>query len=67
MAGMLRVPMRRGDLTGVLLVLLGAWGALIAFIGSYFITPLRRIGPGATPPGGCGWRSFPAPVHWQAA
>ncbi len=33
MAGMLRVPMRRGDLTGVLLVLLGAWGALIAFIG----------------------------------
>jgi hypothetical protein len=35
MAGMLRVPMRRGALAGVLLVLLGAWGGLIAFIGPY--------------------------------
>jgi hypothetical protein len=33
MAGMLRVPMRRGALAGVLL---GAWRALIAFIGPYF-------------------------------
>jgi hypothetical protein len=36
MAGMLRVPRSRGALSGVLLVLLGAWGALIPFIGPYF-------------------------------
>jgi hypothetical protein len=36
MAGMLRVPRSRGALSGVILVLLGAWGALIPFIGPYF-------------------------------
>jgi hypothetical protein len=36
MAGKLRVPRRRGALTGLLLVVLGAWGGLIAFIGPYF-------------------------------
>jgi hypothetical protein len=36
MAGMLRVPRSRGALSGVILILLGAWGALIAFIGPYF-------------------------------
>ncbi len=36
MTGMLRVPRSRGALSGVLLVLLGAWGALIALIGPYF-------------------------------
>lgn len=36
MAGMLRVPRSRGALTGLLLVLLGAWGALIPFVGPYF-------------------------------
>jgi large conductance mechanosensitive channel protein len=36
MAGMLRVPRSRGVLSGVMLVLLGAWGALIPFIGPYF-------------------------------
>lgn len=36
MTGMLRVPRSRGVLSGLLLVLLGAWGALIAFIGPYF-------------------------------
>ncbi len=36
MAGMLRVPRSRGALSGTLLVLLGAWGALIPFIGPYF-------------------------------
>jgi len=34
--GVLRVPRSRGAMSGVLLVLLGAWGALIAFIGPYF-------------------------------
>jgi hypothetical protein len=33
---MLRVPRTRGALSGALLVLLGAWGALIPFIGPYF-------------------------------
>jgi HAMP domain-containing protein len=33
---MLRVPRSRGALSGTLLVLLGAWGALIAFVGPYF-------------------------------
>jgi hypothetical protein len=33
---MLRVPRSRGALSGVFLVLLGAWGALIPFIGPYF-------------------------------
>lgn len=36
MTGLLRVPRTRGALSGFLLVLLGAWGALIPFIGPYF-------------------------------
>jgi hypothetical protein len=36
MTGMLRVPRSRGALSGVLLVLLGAWGGLIPFIGPEF-------------------------------
>ena len=36
MAGMLRVPRSRGALSGVLLILLGAWGVLIPFVGPYF-------------------------------
>src|SRR5215469_11402007 len=36
MAGKLRVPRSRGAVSGFLLVLLGAWGGLIAFIGPYF-------------------------------
>jgi hypothetical protein len=36
MAGKLRVPRSRGAVSGILLVLLGAWGGLIAFIGPYF-------------------------------
>jgi hypothetical protein len=36
MTAMLRVPRTRGVLSGVLLILLGAWGALIPFIGPYF-------------------------------
>ena len=36
MAGVLRVPRSRGALSGLVLVLLGAWGALIPFIGPYF-------------------------------
>src|SRR4051812_49607940 len=31
-----RVPRTRGALSGVLLILLGAWAALIPFIGPYF-------------------------------
>ena len=36
MAGTLRVPRSRGALSGALLVLLGLWGGLIAFVGPYF-------------------------------
>src|SRR5215472_6317391 len=36
MSGMLRFSRSRGALSGVLLVLLGAWGGLIAFVGPYF-------------------------------
>jgi hypothetical protein len=36
MAGILRVPRTRGALSGVLLIVLGAWGALIPFVGPYF-------------------------------
>lgn len=36
MAGMLRVPRTRGALSGLLLVLLGAWGGLVPFVGPYF-------------------------------
>jgi hypothetical protein len=35
-AGRMRVPRTRGVLSGLLLVLLGAWGALIPFVGPYF-------------------------------
>lgn len=36
MTGMLRVPRTRGAASGFLLILLGAWGALIPFIGPLF-------------------------------
>ena len=36
MTGMMRVPRSRGALSGVLLILLGAWGGLIPFIGPHF-------------------------------
>jgi hypothetical protein len=36
MAGVARIPRRRGGLCGLLLILLGAWGALVPFIGPYF-------------------------------
>src|ERR1022692_2060855 len=36
MAGILRVPRSRGAPSGVLLILLGAWGALIPLVGPYF-------------------------------
>jgi hypothetical protein len=36
MTAMMRVPRRRGAGSGVLLILLGAWGALIPFVGPYF-------------------------------
>ena len=36
MAAMLRVPRTRGALSGALLVLLGLWGGLVAFVGPYF-------------------------------
>ncbi|MBD0323546.1 MAG: hypothetical protein ICV72_09195 [Aldersonia sp.] len=34
--GYMRVPRSRGALSGLLLIILGAWGALIPFIGPYF-------------------------------
>jgi hypothetical protein len=36
MTGILRVPRSRGVLSGLLLFLLGAWGALVPFVGPYF-------------------------------
>jgi hypothetical protein len=36
MTGTLRAPRSRGALSGLLLVLLGIWGALIPFVGPYF-------------------------------
>ncbi|HEX9032471.1 MAG TPA: hypothetical protein VF834_11540 [Streptosporangiaceae bacterium] len=36
MAMTLRTPRTHGALSGVLLILLGAWGGLIAFVGPYF-------------------------------
>lgn len=35
-AGGLRMPRSRGAVSGLLLVILGAWGALIPFVGPYF-------------------------------
>ena len=36
MAGVTRIPRHRGSLCGVLLILVGAWGALVPFVGPYF-------------------------------
>src|ERR1022692_722113 len=36
MAGITRIPRSRGVVSGLLLILLGAWGGLIPFIGPYF-------------------------------
>src|SRR5260370_141951 len=36
MARMARIPRSRGAVSGVLLILLGAWGGLVPFVGPYF-------------------------------
>ncbi|HMH90270.1 MAG TPA: hypothetical protein VK586_04210, partial [Streptosporangiaceae bacterium] len=36
MTGMMRVPRSRGAFCGLLLILLGAWGGLIPFVGPHF-------------------------------
>jgi hypothetical protein len=36
MAGVTRIPRGRGGVSGVLLILLGAWGGLAPFVGPYF-------------------------------
>src|SRR3982074_3248835 len=36
MARMARIPRSRGGVSGVLLILLGAWGGLVPFVGPYF-------------------------------
>jgi hypothetical protein len=36
MTGVARIPRSRGGVTGVLLILLGAWGGLAPFVGPYF-------------------------------
>jgi len=36
MTAMMRVPRTRGAGSGLMLILLGAWGALIPFVGPYF-------------------------------
>jgi hypothetical protein len=36
MAGVARIPRSRGGVTGALLILLGAWGGLVPFVGPYF-------------------------------
>jgi hypothetical protein len=36
MAGKTRIPRTRGAMSGLLLILLGIWGALIPFVGPYF-------------------------------
>jgi hypothetical protein len=45
MTGTLRVRRRQGALSGVLLVLLGIWGALIPFVGPYFHYAYRPDSP----------------------
>jgi hypothetical protein len=67
MNGMLRIPRSRGALSGVLLILLGAWGGLIPFIGPYFHYAYTPPAPGHTPPAGSGWRSCRPPARWPAA
>src|SRR5580704_19270114 len=36
MASVTRIPRSRGGVTGVLLIILGAWGGLAPFVGPYF-------------------------------
>src|SRR5260370_1022494 len=58
MAWMARILRSRGAASGVLLMLLGAWGALVPFIGPYFgyaytpAMPTRRLRPPSRGPGG---------------
>lgn len=47
MAGLARMVRTRGALTGVTLILPGAWGGLVPFIGPYFHyanTPRQGLG-----------------------
>ncbi len=76
MAGLLRVPRSRGALSGVVLVVLGACGALIPFIGPWVYTPARlwlEIVPGVAAAAGglillgSANRAFAAFGAWLAA
>ena len=67
MTGMLRVPRSRGALNGGLLVLLGIWGGLIAFVGPYFhyaYTPDKAF---TYTTAVSGWRYCPRPAPSSAA
>jgi hypothetical protein len=46
MTAMLRVPRSRGAISGLLLVLLGLWGALIPSSAPTSVTPTRPTAPG---------------------
>jgi len=76
MAGLLRVPRSRGALSGAVLVVLGALGALIPFIGPWVYTPTRlwlEIVPGVAAAAGglillgSANRAFAAFGAWLAA
>jgi len=76
MAGLLRVPRSRGALSGVVLVVLGACGALISFLGPWVYTPARlwlEIVPGVAAAAGglillgSANRAFAAFGAWLAA
>ena len=49
-------------LGGVLLILLGAWGAVVPFVGRTSATPSPSTRRGRTRPAGSGWRSCREPL-----
>src|SRR5258708_7602456 len=50
MASVARIPRSRGGVSGVLLILLGAWGGLVPFVGPDFHYPYTPDKPWAYPP-----------------
>ena len=63
--GTLHMPRSRGAVSGLLLLILGAWGALVPFIGPYFHFATRPARPGCGARHAPGWRCFPeSPPRW---
>ena len=65
--GTLHMPRSRGAVSGLLLIILGAWGALVPFIGPYFHFAYTPGQPWVWSRHALAWRCFPESPPRRAA